>query len=69
MLDRLFFICFNVVWVDKFNEIKISFVMFAVDLVDQGRLTTILTISISVIGGARKMIFFCFPRLLGRQVQ
>ena len=34
----------------------------AVDLVGQGRLTIILTISISVIRGARKIIFFCFPR-------
>ena len=33
--------------VDMFNEIKISFVTCTVDLVCQGRLTTILTISIS----------------------
>ena len=35
--------------------------MCTVDLVGQGRLTTILTISISVIRGARKMILFLFP--------
>ena len=60
-LERLFFIVSNVVWVDKFKEMKISFVMCTIDLVGQGHLTTILTISISVIRGARKVIIFCFP--------
>ena len=49
---------------DKFNEIEISFVACTVDLVGQGRLTTKLTISISVIRGARKMIVF-FHTFLG----
>ena len=52
-------------FVDEFNEIKISFVMCTIDLVGQCHLTTILTISILVIRGARKMIIFCFPRLFG----
>ena len=39
-------------WVDKFNEIKISFVTCTIDLVGQSRLTTTLTISISVIRSA-----------------
>ena len=37
----------HVFWVDKFNEIKISFVTCTVDLVGQGRLTTILTIKVN----------------------
>ena len=43
--------------------------VLTVDLVGQGHLTIILTISISAIRGARKMIIFCFPRFLGRQIQ
>ena len=41
----------------KFNKIEINFITCTIDLVGQGRLTTILTISISVIRCARKMIF------------
>ena len=50
-------------WVNKFKETKI------VDLVGQGRLTTMLTISISVNKGARKMIIICFPRIVYAYVQ
>ena len=64
----MIFFYFQVFWVDKFNEIKISFVTCIADLVGQSRLTTILTIFISAIRGARKIIF-CFPRFLGRQAQ
>ena len=54
----------------KFKEIKISFDTCSVDLVVQGHLTTVLTISISVIRSDRKMIILvCFPRLMGIQVQ
>ena len=61
----LFFVS-NVFWVCKFNEIKISFVKCTVDFVGQGRLTTTLTIPISVIRSDRKMIIFClFPALFG----
>ena len=42
-----------------------SYPVCTVDLVGQGRLTTILTISISVIRGARKMIIFLFPTFFG----
>ena len=52
-----------------FKDIEISFVTCIVDLVGQVRLTTILTISISVIRSARKMIIFCFIRFSGRQIQ
>ena len=40
-----------------------------VDLVGQGCLTIILTISISVIRSARKMIIFLISKFLGRQIQ
>ena len=51
---------------DNFNEIEISFVACTVDLVGQGRLTTKLAISISVIRGARKkIVFFLFHTFLG----
>ena len=48
---KMIFFYFQVFWVDKFNEIKISFVTCTADFVGQGRLTTILTISISAIRG------------------
>ena len=51
--------------VDKCNTITIVFVTCTVDLVGQGRLTTTLTISISAIRGARKMIIFLFPTFFG----
>ena len=57
----------NIVWVDKLNGIQISCVKCTVDLVGQGRLTTILItdISISVIGSAiDRWSFFCSPRFL-----
>ena len=61
LLGRLFLFVSNVVWVDKFKEIKISFATCTVDLVGQVHLTSKLTISITVIRGARKIIIFLFP--------
>ena len=50
----------------QWNQNKLCHVPRAtVNRVGQGRLTTILTISISVIKGARKMITFLFPTFLG----
>ena len=42
------------------NEIKISFVTCTHDFVGQGRLITLLPISIPVIGCARKIFLVCF---------
>ena len=49
---------FSVLWVDKYNTMKSILVTFTVDLAGQYRLTTTLTISISVIRDARMMICF-----------
>ena len=58
----------RIVRVDKCTTMKISVVMCTDDLVGQGRLTTILTkvtIPISVIRSARKMIIFLFHTFFG----
>ena len=55
MLIRIFVVS-NDFWVDTFHDINMSFVTYTVDLVGQGTLTTILTISVSVIRRARQMI-------------
>ena len=53
----------SILWVDKCNTMKITLVTCApLTMLVQGCLTIILTISISVIRSARKMIIFCFPR-------